>query len=60
MHCGNCLNVDVNLLIGYYSLYYIGDLAWSIKNIVNYFDSKENCLKVVRSSDIGCDIKQST
>lgn len=57
MRCGNCLNVDVNLIIGYYSLYYIGDLAWSIKNIVNYFDNKENCLKVVRSSDIGCDIK---
>lgn len=34
MYCGNCLNVDVNLLIGYYSLYYIGDLVWFIKNIV--------------------------
>lgn len=57
MYCGNCLNVDVNLLIGYYSLYYIGDLVWFIKNIVNYFDNKENCLKVVRLFDIGCDIK---
>lgn len=57
MYCGNCLNVDVNLLIGYYSLCYIGDLVWFIKNIVNYFDNKENCLKVVRLFDIGCDIK---